>query len=794
MRNVLFTVAVVLFSTLAFAQVHCGQHIIEKQLRTASPELDAKMSKADEQAQVEYVTHGQRAEKIIIPVVFHVIHKNGPENISDAQIHSAIRIMNKDFNALNEEVDDVISAFQGIIGNGEIEFRLANIDPNGNPTNGIDRIESNETFTGNDNAKLNPWPRNKYYNIWTTDVITVVGASAAAYAYRPDAADGMPSVDGVISNHRYVGDIGTAIVSGSKTLTHETGHYLNLSHPWGTTNFPGCDGTATNPNDPCFGINNCNDDDGVFDTPNTIGVDNGNCNLSQTTCGSLDNVQNFMDYASCESMFTAGQITRMRNALSSSVAQRNALWTISNLAATGVSKLHEARFYVARNTACRGESVQFFDESRYDPDSWAWEISGPTTLTSSEQNPVFTFDQPGVYNIKLTVTQDGHTEEIEEENAFVVTDVYGSAVPFEENFQSPKTGWAVHKNEANDQYYWQLSDVYGFDDQASYLMYNIGQDGKNLDDLTFAGIDFRPLTNVSISFKVAYARLSASNNDVLSLSVSNDCGFTWRSVWSAGAAQLNNGKPNSTSLFRPENESDWTTFQVNNIPLAWLGENAMVRFRFEPGGGNQLYLDDINIDGTFSLQPFLVYPIDQSPDRPADVTLDWRAVPGVDIYEFELSKSDDFSTLAAAGSLEAIDNSSENEDTKFKTDELEHGTTYFWRVRSVTNNQASPWSEVWSFTVAEDGLGLESKSLETSIAIYPNPAQGIVNVSFLQPGKNVKLEMYNITGQLVYSKLLPAVVANHSMSIEVADFPNGTYVLRTTTPNNSFIKRLVVNN
>ena len=41
-----------------------------------------------------------------IPVVFHVLHMNGSENISDEQIYDAIRVLNEDFSGSNADVDE----------------------------------------------------------------------------------------------------------------------------------------------------------------------------------------------------------------------------------------------------------------------------------------------------------------------------------------------------------------------------------------------------------------------------------------------------------------------------------------------------------------------------------------------------------------------------------------------------------------------------------------------------------------------------------------------------------------
>ena len=224
----------------------------------------------------------------IIPVVFHVIHDYGTENISDAQILDQMRILNEDFRKLNADTASIVSQFVGIADDSEIEFRLANIDPNGNCTNGIDRIASMETYVGDDGSKLNSWPRNRYLNVW---VVRTISSGAAGYAYLPGGAP-TAAVDGIIILSTYVGSIGTGNPTTARALTHEIGHFLNLQHTWGSTN---------NPNVACG-------NDGVSDTPVTKGWTS--CNLTSNaicTANVQENVQNFMDYSYCYRMFTAGQ-------------------------------------------------------------------------------------------------------------------------------------------------------------------------------------------------------------------------------------------------------------------------------------------------------------------------------------------------------------------------------------------------------------------------------------------------------------------------------------------------------
>ena len=94
--------------------------------------------------------------RYIIPVVFHILHNYGPENVSDNVIIEAVRRMNLDFRKLNADTVDIITPFKPIAADCQIEFRLATIDPNGNCTNGIDHIPTELTYSAGENSKLNP--------------------------------------------------------------------------------------------------------------------------------------------------------------------------------------------------------------------------------------------------------------------------------------------------------------------------------------------------------------------------------------------------------------------------------------------------------------------------------------------------------------------------------------------------------------------------------------------------------------------------------------------------------------
>ncbi len=217
----------------------------------------------------------------IIPIVFHVIHAGGEENLSNDQVEQEILQLNEDYRKLNSDLNEAVPIYQQIAGDVKVEFRLAQIDPDGNCTNGIDRQYTPETLVGNDGSKYNYWPRSKYMNVWT---VKRMGGGAAGYAYYPSALTGLGAIaDGVIMLSSDVG------VNGN-TLTHELGHSFNLAHTWGS-NVAGIEGVPGSQNM----VTICSDD-AVSDTPLTKGHKPGYCRRFDLDCNAQDFGRSLMTF------------------------------------------------------------------------------------------------------------------------------------------------------------------------------------------------------------------------------------------------------------------------------------------------------------------------------------------------------------------------------------------------------------------------------------------------------------------------------------------------------------------
>ncbi|MCB0779052.1 MAG: hypothetical protein KDC03_05855, partial [Flavobacteriales bacterium] len=101
----------------------CSTHDQERivELTGNDPLKLAQIAEADDELELltaEYVAdnYGRAGGgQYVIPVVFHIIHNNGPENISNEQVIDAVRVLNDDFNKLNADWDNVNAAFLGLV-------------------------------------------------------------------------------------------------------------------------------------------------------------------------------------------------------------------------------------------------------------------------------------------------------------------------------------------------------------------------------------------------------------------------------------------------------------------------------------------------------------------------------------------------------------------------------------------------------------------------------------------------------------------------------------------------------
>ena len=244
---------------------------------------------------------------LTVPVVVHVIWNNASQNITDAQVISQIDVLNEDYGRTNSDTVNTPAGFLSLAANTEIQFCLAQTDPNGLPTTGIIHKQTTQTsFLTDDKVKHtstggeDAWDVTRYFNIWVCNL----SSGVIGYAEFPTAS--ASNTFGVVIHYQFFGRTGnvTAPYNKGRSCTHTLAHCFNL-----------------------YNLNadaSCQDIDSVPDTPtpssNVFGCSTypllDACN--PTAPGVM--FMNFMSYAddSCMNLFTQGQKARMRQLLSSS--------------------------------------------------------------------------------------------------------------------------------------------------------------------------------------------------------------------------------------------------------------------------------------------------------------------------------------------------------------------------------------------------------------------------------------------------------------------------------------------
>lgn len=235
MKQILSIIFTLCISTILLAQRNCPSVIDLVQMQSQDPARYQRFMDL-ETFTANYLSNQSNINQrlinqngiITIPVVVHVLHRGeavgSGRNISLAQIQSQIDVLNEDFRRLNADRVNTPAAFTGVASDYGFEFRLACQDPNGNPTNGIVRRQTNRNnFTyiaiPNTNglpdenamgikmtniAGSDPWPTNTYLNIWVADF----SDGTLGYATFPADFANNPNVDGVVIETTSMGRTG----------------------------------------------------------------------------------------------------------------------------------------------------------------------------------------------------------------------------------------------------------------------------------------------------------------------------------------------------------------------------------------------------------------------------------------------------------------------------------------------------------------------------------------------------------------------------------------------------------
>lgn len=111
-----------------------------------------------------------------------------------------------------------------------------------------------------------------------------------------------------------------------------------------------------------------------------------------------------------------------------------------------------ADFSADETTIIQGETITFTDLSEGTPTEWAWEFipkDGGETITSGEQNPVITFEAPGVYTVNLTVSNPAGSDEKTKTDWITIIDASYVEADFKADTRKTYSGEMVQFTDAS---------------------------------------------------------------------------------------------------------------------------------------------------------------------------------------------------------------------------------------------------------------------------------------------------------------------------------------------------------
>jgi hypothetical protein len=304
----------------------------------------------------------------------------------------------------------------------------------------------------------------------------------------------------------------------------------------------------------------------------------------------------------------------MTACINSPVSGRSNLWSPSNLAATGTADPYTYPVACAAQPAllpigaivvCKGDSVKFTDNSYGGlSTSRLWGFPGGLASNLSDSIVYAKYPISGIYPVSLTknyLSASNTTTFVSKVHVLENTASPNYVYPFSDSFEDPfifDQDWTV-VNPDNDASKWELLYTTAYTGANCLGINNYGKMAPLVDEIISPGYDLSAIQNPTLTFRLHFANRITANYDKLQVFISNNCGKTWQSIYNRVApSSLNTVSGNiagSNTPF-PGSDDDWRLEKINIIN-SWAAGIVKFKFVFTSGGGNNIFIDDINIEG-----------------------------------------------------------------------------------------------------------------------------------------------------------------------------------------------------
>ncbi len=606
-------------------------------------------------------------------------------------------------------------------------------------------------------------------NIYVSGNLTSGSSQLCGYTRFPPSTDRVFLAMGCADN-----EVGTT--------AHELGHYFTLYHTHGKTNNGTTDELVTRGP----GANCTTAGDDICDTsadPNLSGQVGGSCSYTGTATDSNGesfnpDPTNLMSYApnSCRNTFSPGQFDRIRDGLD---LGRNYL----NLVFEGFT----AKFSTDVRVGCAPVTIEFSDNTNNGV-SRTWTFPGSDKETSVLKTVFVTYDEPGFYDVTLTVANsEGQESSITRSNYILVKD------PFENVVQSSSVNtfstsdlpdnWAIDNDDNGTT--WEYTAASSDASSGSYFVNNFNYGSELLpqsDELVLSSIDLSDVKSLQIDFDYAYTHrffeegVSNKATDDLIFGYRLDCDTDIEVLFQSGGEDLRTTETGRNDFFTPtENEWETLSFTIdkNDIPLFQNFSSLTPVIQNQSGNGNNLYIDQVQITPDFSLDSVeffrgrfenntIILRWANPSNNSRSVVIE-RSINGVDFEEL---------TTIDPSVTEFIDDSFT----------IETSESIRYRVKNVNNIGESSYS-----IIVELNPVLTNVPSEADIKVYPNPTSGSITVVTKSDNSFHVIEVMDLSGRIVKK-----LETNQSETqIDLSTFEGGLFFVRINDGINTTLRKII---